>query len=190
MSRAPAIQATSQLAMRTPFQLIQFFSPQHLTAVKCVYVHGPCAFTASEDGTVHIYDLETNSLVKQISAIRIPSWLLGAHPDTSSEVLSTIKSKTEYLNHVTLITGNEDARELSSDLYEDRIDSRRSLVCIRDCTLRPRPPYHIFTLPGQGLKTITCMDAYGDSIVCESTKGELVHFQLPNLEALSKASEQ
>ena len=85
--------------------------PAHLTAVKCVYIHGPCAYAASEDGTVHIYDLETNSLLKQISANTHPvSWLYATSLNTSSEVLSAIKSTTEYLNHVTLITGNEDAR--------------------------------------------------------------------------------
>jgi hypothetical protein len=110
ISLAPARQPASTAACET-HSTHPVLLPPHLTAVKCVYVHGPCAFTASEDGTVHIYDLETNSLVKQISANTHPvSWLYATSLNTSSEVLSTIKSKTEYLNHVTLITGNEDAR--------------------------------------------------------------------------------
>ena len=90
----------------------------HLTAVRCVHICGPCAFTASEDGTVHIYDLKTNSLSMRILGHTHPvTWLYGLSLNTSSEVLSTIKSTTEYLNHVTLITGSEDAhiRQFSLD---------------------------------------------------------------------------
>ncbi len=84
--------------------------PPHLTAVRCVYIHGPCAFTASEDGTVHIYDLETKLLVKKILANTDPvTCLYGISLQTSSEVLSNIKSTTEYLSHLTLVTGSEDA---------------------------------------------------------------------------------
>ena len=88
--------------------------PAHLTAVKCVYIHGHhtwstyIAFTASEDGTVHIYDLETKLLVKKILANTDPvTCLYGISLQTSSEVLSTIKSTTEYLSHLTLVTGSE-----------------------------------------------------------------------------------
>ena len=109
--------------------------PPHPTAVKCVDIHGPCAFTASEDGTVHIYDLKKNLLVKEISAHWDPvTWLYVLSLRTSSEVLSTIKSTTEYLNHVTLITGSEDAhiRQFALDsgaLIDDKICSY-SLTCV------------------------------------------------------------
>ena len=127
---ATASTAASETVSTDPILL-----PPHPTAVKCVDIHGPCAFTASEDGTVHIYDLETKLLVKEISAHWDPvTWLYVLSLRTSSEVLSTIKSTTEYLNHLTLITGSEDAhiRQFALDsgaLIDDKICSY-SLTCV------------------------------------------------------------
>lgn len=90
----------------------------HQSSVRCVFICGPCAFTASEDGTVHIYDLMTNSLSMRILGHTKPvTWLYAASLNTPSEVLKTIRYTTEYLNHLTLITGSEDAhiRQFSLD---------------------------------------------------------------------------
>lgn len=92
--------------------------PPHQSTVMCVFICGPCAFTASEDGRVHIYDLLTNSLSMRILGHSKPvTWLYAASLSTPSEVLKTIKYTTEYLNYLTLITGSEDGniRQFSLD---------------------------------------------------------------------------
>ena len=82
----------------------------HESSVRCVYICGSCAFTASEDGTVHIYDLTTNALSMRILGHTKPvTWLYAVALNTSSEALKAVKSTTDYLNHLTLITGSEDA---------------------------------------------------------------------------------
>lgn len=102
---ASTTKAASQANSANPVLL----RPHH-TAVRCVFIYGPCAFTASEDGTVHIYDLKTNSLSMRILGHTQPvTWLYGISLTTSNDVLNTLKSTTDYLNHVTLITGSEDA---------------------------------------------------------------------------------
>jgi WD40 repeat protein len=106
--------------------------PPHPTAVKCVDIHGPCAFTASEDGTVHIYDLDKNLLVKKISAhTDAVTWLYGISLKMSSEVLSNIKSTTEYLSHLTLVTGSED-----KNIRQFALDSG-ALIHERFCNYTP-----------------------------------------------------
>ena len=106
--------------------------PPHLTAVRCKHIHGPSAFTASEDGTVHIYDLETNVLVKKISThTDAVTWLYGISLKMSSEVLSTIKSTTEYLNNLTLVTGSED-----KNIRQFALDSG-ALIHERFCNYTP-----------------------------------------------------
>ena len=85
------------------------FLQPHLRAIRCVNIFGPCAFAASEDGTVRIFDINTNSFLKQITISTHPViWLCGIPSSTSKQVLSTLQSITEHLNNLTLITCSED----------------------------------------------------------------------------------
>ena len=69
----PEKSATAEIALTTPkpsAEIIKSISKTistnpvflrpHLKSVRCVQIYWPCAFTAAEDGTVHIYDLKTN----------------------------------------------------------------------------------------------------------------------------------
>jgi hypothetical protein len=50
-------------------------------------------------------------------------------------------------------------------------------------------PYLMFNFPaGNGLKSITCMQVFWETVVCGSNSGEVLIFQLPDVEALSKAN--
>ena len=81
----------------------------HSLAVKCVHICGPCAFTASEDGTINAYDLKTNSLLQKLDFKHVATWMFGIAMRTSNEILEKIKSTTEYIKHITLVTGSKDA---------------------------------------------------------------------------------
>ena len=81
----------------------------HSLAVNCVHICGPCAFTASEDGTINAYDLKTNSLLQKLDFKHVATWMFGIAMRTSNEILEKIKSTTEYIKHITLVTGSKDA---------------------------------------------------------------------------------
>jgi ATP-dependent DNA helicase PIF1 len=59
----------------------------HSLAVKCVHICGPCAFTASEDGTINAYDLKTNSLLQKLDFKHVATWMFGIAMRTSNEIL-------------------------------------------------------------------------------------------------------
>lgn len=84
----------------------------HLMAVRCVNSCGPYVFTASEDGTVSIFQLNNRSFVKKIRVSTLPVTLLyGLSLSRPTEVLnSMLESITEYRDHFTVITGGEDGR--------------------------------------------------------------------------------
>ena len=80
----------------------------HATSIRCVFVNGPCIFTASEDGTVHVYDMATKLLSMRILGHLQPvTWLYAVSLNTPTAEMKTLKAP-EYLNQLSLITGSED----------------------------------------------------------------------------------
>ena len=111
----------------------------HRTAVRCVNIYGRCAFTASEDGALHIYDLKTDSLLKIITGQTHPvNWLFGVSLSTSDAVLKTIKSTSVYLRHLTLITGSTDKHIRQITLDSCSVIQKRISNCTLTCAIGTR----------------------------------------------------
>jgi WD40 repeat protein len=112
------------------------FLRPHLKSVRCLQIYWPCAFTAAEDGTVHIYDLKTNSLCMQLLDHKLPvNFLFGITMSTSHENLSTPESNLEYLKNVTLITGCEDKHIRRFGLTNGLLISKKNCGRVPTCVV-------------------------------------------------------
>lgn len=110
------------------------FLPSHTTSVRCCFVNGPCIFTASEDGTVHVYDMATRTLSMRIRGHENPvTWLYAVSLNTPSDKLRTLNA-AEYLNQLNLITGSEDTYVRQFSLETGRLlhekECSDALTCV------------------------------------------------------------
>lgn len=129
-SSRPVSSGNPQPSSKNPTPGKLRFMRAHKKCVKCIFISGPCIFTSSEDGTVHVYDMETKSLFMRILGHQDPvTWLYVVSPNLPSAKLRTITTAPEYLNHLNLITGSLDAhiRQFSLEtgklMYENRCPS-------------------------------------------------------------------
>ena len=139
------------------------FLRPHLKSVRCLQICWPCAFTAAEDGTVHIYDLITNSLCMQLSDHKLPvNFLFGVTMTTSHENLSTPESNLEYLKNVTLITGCEDKNIRRFGLTNGLLISEKNCGHVPTCVVHTgRTDAYVGTTEG----TVFSYDPQND-IIC------------------------
>ncbi len=77
-------------------------------SVKFVFWFGLCAFTASEDGSVHGYDFVSKSLVTKMIHPNPVTWLHATVKNTQKGALKNAKTGRQYMKHLRLITGCED----------------------------------------------------------------------------------
>lgn len=83
---------------------------RHKTLIKSIFVNGPCIFSSSEEGTVHVYDMKTGHLSMRILGHQQPvTWMYAISLNLTSTLLRNITTTAEYLNQLNLITGSEDA---------------------------------------------------------------------------------
>lgn len=80
----------------------------HSSPVKFAFLFGLCAFTASEDGSVHGYDLVSKSLVTKMIHPNPVTWLHATVKNTQKGALKNAKTGRQYMKHLRLITGCED----------------------------------------------------------------------------------
>lgn len=87
-----------------------FVLERHKTRIKCIFINGPCIFSSSEDGTVHVYDIKTGHLSMRILGHQQPvTWMFAISLNLTSTLLRNIPTTAEYLNQLDLITGSEDS---------------------------------------------------------------------------------
>lgn len=84
--------------------------PTHSTSVRCLFINGPCLFSASDDGIVHVYDLVTGLIVYRVRGHSDPvTWLYAVSFNADSSTLKALSENTlEYINQLHLITGSSD----------------------------------------------------------------------------------
>ena len=81
----------------------------HQTAVKCMFSSGPCLFTASEDATIHVYDLVSGQLSMRVLGHQEQvTCLYSIAMKTTFKELKSLNSTSDYLYHLSLITGSRD----------------------------------------------------------------------------------
>ena len=140
------------------------FLRPHLKSVRCLQIYWPCAFTAAEDGTVHIYDLKTNSLCMQLSDHKLPvNFFFGVTMTTSHENLSTPESNLEYLKNATLIIGCEDKHIRRFGLTNGLLISEKNCGLVPTCVVgsKIRTDAYVGTTEG----TVFSYDPQND-IIC------------------------
>ncbi len=165
---APTTQKPSTEVIKPISKLIStnpVFLRPHLKSVKCVQIYWPCAFTAAEDGTVHIYDLKTNSLCMQLTDHKqTVNFLFGVTLSTSHDNLSTPECDTEYLKDVTLITGCQDKHIRRFALTNGLLISEKNCGRVPTCVVgsKSRTDAYVGTTEG----TVFSYDPQKDTI-CE-----------------------
>lgn len=109
---APAASSTSTSstpnALNTTPGLPGLLEP-HGTCVRTMFVNGPGLFTASDDGTVHVYDHTTGILTMRVLGHQEPvTFLYAVSLKKTSQQLRECPSTAQYLNNLNLITGSLD----------------------------------------------------------------------------------
>lgn len=84
--------------------------PAHTSSVRCLFINGPCLFSASDDGIVHVYNLVSGEIVYRVRGHTDPvTWLFAVSLNADASVLKAISENTlEYINQLHLITGSSD----------------------------------------------------------------------------------
>jgi hypothetical protein len=93
----------TELDFRVSVLLKAYSSP-----VQFAFLFGLCAFKASEDGSVHNYDLGSKSLVTKMIHPNPVMWLHATVKNTQKGALKNAKTGRQYMKHLRLITGCED----------------------------------------------------------------------------------
>ena len=118
---------------------IHYLEP-HATAIKCMFSSGPCLFTASEDATVHVYDLKSGQLSMRVLGHQEQvTCLYSIALTATSKELKNATSTPEYLQHLNLITGSKDGYVRQFSLADGNLLHEKSVNQPITCMVASRP---------------------------------------------------
>lgn len=129
----PLVSAPSSELIQDPEDMVDLEC--HKTLVRSLFVNGPCIFSSSLDGTVHVYDMATKNLSMRILGHQKPvTWLYAVSLNVPSATLRTITSTSDYLTHLSLITGSEDNHirqfSLSTGKLTHEVKCSQPVTCV------------------------------------------------------------
>lgn len=138
IEKKKVVHSTKTIGFRDPI-----FFESHLAAVKSIAIFGCFAFTGSEDGAVHIYDLETSLLVKKIESQGTSvNWL---------HVVSSFAKSENDLTNLTLFTGSDDGNIRKFSLESDSVVIQKACSYSLTCCAANKDNPNLFVGTRNGL---------------------------------------
>jgi len=105
-----------------------------------MFSSGPCLFTASEDATVHVYDLKSGQLSMRVLGHQEQvTCLYSIAMKATSKELKNAASTPEYLQHLNLITGSKDGYVRQFSLSDGNLLHEKSCNQPITCMVASRP---------------------------------------------------